>query len=464
MRLRTRLALISAAAVAVVVVVAVLLAQTVARQELLREIDESVLARAAEIERFPLAAVELFVDEGESGRRERGRFPAFGPDAIFGRGTTGFDALFVQILTPTGDVIVPPDQPVTLPVDSADYAYLSTGQSVLRTVEVGDDRIRMATTPLRDGFAVQVGRSLSEFEETLQGVTGRLTLAGAAGVALAALLGLVVARSALRPVDELTQTVEHVAQTKELTAKIEVDRDDEVGRLASSFNSMMEALANSQLQQQQLVRDAGHELRTPLTALRTNIELLARARNPTDEQRTELLEAAMLELRELTELAAELVELAADPSVPDEPMREVDLAELAERVVERFRRRTSHRIELESEPFLVSVSLSAIERAVGNLVDNAVKWSPADGVIEVEATGGRVTVRDHGPGISTSDMPYVFDRFFRSDEARTTPGSGLGLAIVKKIVSDHGGEVFVEPADGAGVRIGFTLPPAGPDG
>ncbi len=461
MRLRTRMALISASAVAVVVVLAVFLAQAVARDELLQAIDESLQTRAAEIQRFPPSAVELFIDEGSDGRRERRRFPSFGPNSPFGRGATGFDALFVQVIGPNG-VAVPLDQPVVLPVEDegVPYAGRRYAAPVLRTVEIDGDRIRMISAPFYDDLILQLGRSLEEVDDTLKGVTGRLTLAGAIGVALAGLLGLVVARSALRPVDDLTKTVEHVAETKELAARIDVERDDEVGRLAKSFNDMLEALEESRVQQQQLVRDAGHELRTPLTALRTNIELLARARNLGEEQRTELLDAATFELRELTDLTTELVDLAADAEATTELSETVQLDDLAGRVVERFRRRTGRDITLEASPSTVEVHVNAIERAIANLIDNADKWSPEGGTIDVSVQRRRVAVRDHGPGIDSADVPRVFDRFYRSDLARSTPGSGLGLAIVKKIVTAEGGEVFVEhPADG-GVIVGFTLPAA----
>jgi two-component system sensor histidine kinase MprB len=468
MKLRTRMALIAAAAVAVVVVIAGFLAQAVARQELLREIDESLLARAAEIERSPLIALNLLadsddaIDNDDDARRnaERGRFRSFGPDALLGRGTTGFDALFVQVLGPSGQVVAPLGQPVSLPVADGDAAYAGriSGAPVLRTVEIAEDRIRMVSAPIGDGVVIQIGRSLQEVDETLSGVTGRLTLAGAIGVAIAGVFGLVVAQSALRPVDALTETVEHVTETRELGARIEVERDDEIGRLARSFNAMLEALQDSQVQQQQLVRDAGHELRTPLTALRTNIEVLARARGLTDEQRTELLDAATYELHELTDLTAELVELAADPDAASDPAELVRLDELVERVIELYRRRTGREINLDAQPFTADLSVSAIERAVANLIDNADKWSPPDGTIDVTVAGGRVAVRDHGVGVAAGDEGRIFDRFYRSDEARTTPGSGLGLAIVKKTVREHGGEVFVEQPHGDGVVVGFVLP------
>ncbi len=449
------MALISAAAVAVVVVVAVVLAQAVARRELLREIDQSLVDRIAAIERFP--ANDRVGDLIGRDQSRRG----FGPDSIFGRGESGFDALFFQFVDGTGRTITAAGQALSLPVDASDIAIASGSRaSVLRTVTIDDERLRMITSGVPGG-AVQLARSLQEVDDTLAGVTGTLTLAGALGVLLAGLLGLVVARSALRPVDRLTETVEHVAETKELAARIDVVRDDEVGRLAKSFNAMLEALEQSRVQQQQLVRDAGHELRTPLTALRTNIELLARAGNLPDDQRRELLDAATFELRELSDLTAELVDLAADPEAVTEPAETVRLDELVERVIERFRRRTGREITLAATPATVKVRVASVERAVGNLIDNARKWSPDGGVIDITVDGANVRVEDRGPGIDAVDKERVFDRFYRAPAARTKPGSGLGLAIVKKVVEEHGGSVFVTDRSGGGTTVGFSLPVAG---
>jgi two-component system, OmpR family, sensor histidine kinase MprB len=456
MTLRTRMALISAVAVAVVVVVVVVLAQTVARRELMREVDESLVDRVAAITRFP-ESVRL----GELIGRDSGRSRRFGPESIFGRGDTGFDALFFQFVDAGGDTIPAPDQPLALPVSALD-TQIAAGihPPVLRTVSVDDERLRMITTAVPGG-AVQLARSLRETDETLAGVTGKLTLAGAFGVLLAGLLGLVVARSALRPVDRLTETVEHVAQTKELAARIQIVRDDEVGRLARSFNAMLEALEQSRVQQQRLVRDAGHELRTPLTALRTNIELLARAESLPADQRRELLDAATLELRELSHLTAELVDLAADPESVTEVIQEVRLDELVEGVADRFRRRTGRHIEVSAETTTVDGRSTALQRAVGNLIDNAHKWSPDGAAIDVAVGDGRVTVADRGPGVDAGDEERVFDRFYRAPAARTTPGSGLGLAIVKKVVEEHGGTVFVADRAGGGAEVGFELPVSG---
>lgn len=284
-----------------------------------------------------------------------------------------------------------------------------------------------------------------------------LALAGALGVAVAAALGLVVSRSALRPIAELTDAAEHVAETQELAARIEVDRDDEVGRLAYAFNTMLNALEESRLQQRRLVRDAGHELRTPLTALRTNIELLARADDLPTDARRRILDDVTFELEQLSKLVSEVVDLATETGPSDEPMVTVVLDDVVATVAHRYERRTGHVISVDADATSVMGRRSLLERAVSNLIDNAVKWSPAEEPVEVEVARGRVRVIDHGPGISTVDRPRVFDRFYRSDAARTAPGSGLGLAIVQQIIQDHGGSVFVEETPGGGAIVGFTL-------
>jgi two-component system sensor histidine kinase MprB len=289
-----------------------------------------------------------------------------------------------------------------------------------------------------------------------------LALVSVGGIGVAAGLGLVVARSAVGPIGRLTKAAEHVAETQEFEAHIEIDRDDEIGRLASSFNSMLAALEESRLQQQRLVHDAGHELRTPLTALRTNIELLAKADELPAGQRRDLLDDVTFELKELSNLVTEVVDLATDAATTDEALVTLRLDELVERVVVRARRRTGREIVADLESWRVEGRRVMLERAVANLIDNAVKWSPSDTAVEVSLVEGRLEVWDHGSGIAASDRPRIFDRFFRSDTARGTPGSGLGLSIVKRVAEDHGGSVHVGESDGGGAVVGFSLPTTAP--
>ncbi|MEA3511915.1 MAG: HAMP domain-containing sensor histidine kinase, partial [Actinomycetota bacterium] len=240
-------------------------------------------------------------------------------------------------------------------------------------------------------------------------------------------------------------------------ARIEVGTNDEVGRLARNFNAMLAALEESRAQQQRLVRDAGHELRTPLTALRTNIELLGRTRNLSDEQRLELITAAEAEVKDLSVLVGEVVDVASDRYI-EGPIEELFLDDIVGHSVERAARRTTVDIDVDSVRSPVSGRSVALARAVDNLLDNALKWGSDGERIEVVVADGRVSVRDHGPGIEETDRDHVFDRFYRSPSARSMPGSGLGLSIVKQIVEAHGGTVFAQPADGGGAIVGFEIP------
>jgi two-component system sensor histidine kinase MprB len=447
MKLRTRFALIAAVAVAAAVMLASFGIYLAARRELHDQVDASLTELASQAQ-TRTNLVELFA-------QPFGARP-FGP-------RTGFDVVYYQFVNTDRNVIVqPPDQEVTLPFDAVDQQVAAGigSRALLRDITSADgEHLRLITAPVAavDHAVIQIARSLDEVDGTLSELTVVLALLSAGGVAVAVALGLLVARGALRPIAKLTSAAEHVAATQELAARIDIDRDDEVGRLAASFNAMLAALEQSRAQQRRLVRDAGHELRTPLTALRTNLELLARAGDMAEADRRRLLDDVMFELGEMSDLMNELVDLAADTAA-EEPQVEVRLDLLVEDVAERFRRRTGRHIDVSAEPVTVEGRVGRLERAVSNLVDNAVKWSPDDGPIDIVLAGGRLAVRDHGPGVLDADKDHIFDRFFRSDTARSTPGSGLGLSIVKQVAEEHGGTVFVEDEDGGGAVVGFELP------
>jgi two-component system, OmpR family, sensor histidine kinase MprB len=220
---------------------------------------------------------------------------------------------------------------------------------------------------------------------------------------------------------------------------------------------MLGALEESQRKQRQLVADASHELRTPLTSLRTNIEVLASERRLPAAERKRLLSDVVEQLTEMTTLIAELIELARAGERRVEP-EDVRLDLLAGDAVERARRnRPQVTFKTELEESLVNGVPESIERAVANLLDNAAKWSPPGGEVDVTVRGATISVRDHGPGIDDADLPYVFDRFYRAASARGMPGSGLGLAIVRQVADAHGGDVIAERADGGGTRITLRL-------
>jgi two-component system sensor histidine kinase MprB len=313
------------------------------------------------------------------------------------------------------------------------------------------------TVPYTGGFAVQIARPLTEVDHSLGRIRFFLILIAAAGIAVAAAVGLAVTRAALAPVRRLTEASERVTETGDLSERIDATGRDELNRLATSFNTMLAALQESTRAQRQLVADASHELRTPLTSLRTNIEVLASERTLPTGERERLLSDVVEELGEMTSLIAELIALARAEQQPVEP-EDIRLDLVAADAVERVRRsRPGVTFETELEESLVNGDPQTIERAVANLIDNAAKWSPKGGAVEVGVRAGLVTVRDHGPGIDDEDLPYIFDRFYRARSARGMPGSGLGLAIVRQVAEAHGGEVKAERAEGGGTVMSLRL-------
>jgi len=306
----------------------------------------------------------------------------------------------------------------------------------------------------RPGGQIIVGRSLAETNRVLDSVRNRSILVGLVIIVLAAAAGVLIARRTTRPVTRLSAAADQIAASGDLDIAVPPGGRDEIGRLARAFASMLAALTRSRDQQQRLVQDAGHELRTPLTSLRANIDTLRRHPDLAAVPRGRVLVDLDSELRELSVLVEELVALAVDRR-DDEPEQTVALDQLTARAVDRARRRSGRSIVVDAEPATVVARPQQLLRAVGNLLDNAVKFSPEGTPIEVTVRPGRLQVRDHGPGIGPEDLPRVFDRFHRAVEARSLPGSGLGLAIVRQIVEDSGGSAgAVNHPDGGAV---FTL-------
>jgi len=276
-------------------------------------------------------------------------------------------------------------------------------------------------------------------------------------------LSRLATRHAVRPVAELTETAEHVARTRDLSRRIDAEGDDELARLAGSFNTMLEALDASQRAQRQLVADASHELRTPLTSLRTNLEVLGSNGKLEAADRERLRRDLVAQLEELGELVGDLVELARDGEAPSEPLEPLRLDELVAAAVERAQRHAPEVVfAAKLEPCVVAGERARLDRAVANLLDNAAKWSPPGSAVEVRLVDGELTVRDHGPGIDPEDLPHVFDRFYRATAARGRAGSGLGLAIVRHVAERHGGTVRAEAAPGGGALLRLALPVSHP--
>lgn len=441
MSLRLRLTLVVAVTFALVVVGCVYAAHLSASRQLSSETDTFLLQRSGRFTHSGPGEFPSGQHDADDGLSGPGGGPALAdPDAV------------TQILDAKGNVVSYITGQPKLTVDAKDRQLAQNGgQPRFRDITVGGTSYRVLTVPVPNHGAVQIARSIEADEDILNSLDARLFLIAVAGTLLAASLAWVIARRIVRPIEDLTRTATVVATTQNLDNPITVSRSDEIGRLASSFNSMLDALRTSREQQRRLVLDASHELRTPLTALRTNIDLLQRARNFNAEQRDELIGATDQELRELTDLVSELVELATDTR-NEEPVEQIDLGELVERVVSRQQRRGEREISLRADDAATIVGrVTLLERAVGNLLDNALKFSPASSVVEVEVHGTDVEVLDRGAGIDAADLPHVFDRFYRSPTARTVPGSGLGLAIVEQIAKLHGGSVTLAPRDGGGI-------------
>jgi two-component system, OmpR family, sensor histidine kinase MprB len=334
----------------------------------------------------------------------------------------------------------------------------------VRTVYVGGTPFRVVAVPTpSDGFALVIAQSLEPQKKTLGALGLVCFLIGLAGIAAAGIAGWAVARNGLRPVRRLTADVERIARTEDLTP-LPVEGDDEIARLASAFNQMLTSLAASRDRQRRLVADAGHELRTPLTSLRTNIELLTQVGSAESDlperARAELLDDVRAQIEELTTLVGDLVELARDEPI-SHVVSTVELHEVLEAAVARVRRRAPGiAFAMEVEPWFVEGEAGAIERALTNLLDNAAKWSPTGGTVQVSLAGGVVTVDDEGSGIDETDLPHVFERFYRSSESRAMPGSGLGLSIVARVAERHSGTVVAGRSPAGGTRITFALPGA----
>lgn len=440
MSFRTRVALIAAIAVATAVLVASVGLYFATQRTLYGNVDGSLL--------------ELVGSEPEPGEDPPG------PGARAGR--FGGAGGFVQAVTDDGVVLRPAGVTIgeLLPV-TTDARAVAAGQldRVFETVRIEGVPVRILTVPLQTGVAVQVARPLSEVETVLSDLRRQLLLAGILGVLLAAGLGTLVARGAVRPVDELTQLAEEVARTQDLSRRIAVERDDEIGRLAAAFDRMLGELEHARQAQEQLVADASHELRTPLTSLRTNIEVLHDLGRLQEQDRRELLQDVVVQLDEFSSLISSLTELARGGR-PTLELASVRLDEVVSRAVARSPR-VDAEVQVEAGRTTVTGDATRIERAIAEVLENARKYAPGSDVEVTVTADGAVSVRDHGPGIAAEDRPRVTERFHRAVSARGEPGSGLGLAIVRQILGAHGGSVEVAETPGGGATIVLRFPDAG---
>jgi two-component system sensor histidine kinase MprB len=426
--LRTRIAAAAGVAVALAVIAVSIAVYVGVRGELRGEVDNSLNDRADAV---AIAA------------RTTGTSKAPHPPAEPFGGPEGH----VQLILPSGRILRESTKGDALPVDARAHriARRGSGQELVDTT-VGGLHLRVLTMGIGRTGAIQVARPLDEVDRQLDRILLVLLFVGAAGVALALALGTLVARTALAPVARFTRRTEQLAADPDPSERMEINREDELGRLARSFNTTLDSLERSVEAQRHLVADASHELRTPIASLRANIQTLQ------DADR-------------LPALVADIVELARGAK-PDELADDVRLDRIVEAVADRAQMRAGEHVGVlvNADPTVVRGEPQRIQRAVANLVDNAIKWSPPGGTVELELVGGELTVRDHGPGFADADLPHVFERFYRAEAARGLPGSGLGLAIVRQAAEAHGGYAIAAnaPDGGALLRISFGIPVRAP--
>jgi two-component system sensor histidine kinase MprB len=388
--------------------------------------------------------------------------PNFNWSDAFGRGPvnqaimqTEVDAI-TQVVLPNGQILGRREYP-QLPITDADRALSSNNKAFhLESTSIDGHEFRVLTVLGSDGSLIQVAKDTQILVDAQQGMRMYFPIFAAIAVLISGAFAWFFATRITRPIEHLAEAAESIAQTQDLDRTIELTGTGEVAKLTRSFNTMLEALRGSVSRQRQLVQDASHELRTPLTSLRANTELLERA-TLSDTDRSSILADMRAEVDELAELSAELSALATDQRKAENPVS-VDLLEVANEVVARASRRTTVSITVHAtSDTVITARPHQLERALSNLVDNAVKFSAGTSAVEVHVGAKRVEVRDHGPGISDEDKPHVFDRFYRAVATRSLPGSGLGLAIVAQFVQDHDANAYVLDNVDGGAIVGIQF-------
>jgi two-component system sensor histidine kinase MprB len=442
MTLRTRVGLAGGVVVLLALAVASLVIYPTVQGNLRRQIDDSLVQTVGQSDSIARQLKQRIADSGHAAPIDTpvdlgSILVQFVSDPVF----PGSNTTFIDVTDRDVDV-----------ASGAEPAYFQDAG-----YDGVDYRVYTARVPWSKGFLIRVARPLDDQSAVLTTLAVLLIALTVGGGLVAAVSARLAARRVLRPVRVLTDAVEHVTATQDLTARIDMAGGDEIGRLGRSFATMMTALDASMHAQRQLVADASHELRTPLTSLTTNLELLADGKGLDDPEAPVLVRDAIDQAHELRSLVNNLVDLAryGQDTAHTEDTR-LDL--VARTVIDRATTRAAApRFESALSPCLVHGDPDAIERAIGNLVDNAVKWSPPGGRVLIVVSGGEFSITDEGPGIPPQDLPFVFDRFYRSAQARSMPGSGLGLAIVRQVVETHGGKVVAEAID-RGLRMRFRLP------
>ncbi|HET9016948.1 MAG TPA: HAMP domain-containing sensor histidine kinase, partial [Thermomicrobiaceae bacterium] len=449
MSLRKRLSLIAAASVGIAVLIAILVCYMVVRSQLRGQVNDALNAQVSQMV--------------QSHQLPMGGPPGLSP-------SQGGPAQYVQLVFPDGEVRAFGEGNLQLPVNQhiLNLAANQQGGPVLSDIHVGNNHLRMLTIPVSyNGVpaVLEMARPLNGVDTVLRDLRLILALLLAGGIGLAALLGRAAGRRVLKPLAEVAQAAQHIGETDDLSRRIRVHADDEVGQLARRFNTMLDrlersraALDHSMRAQRQLVADASHELRTPVTSLRTNIEVLLASDQLDAEDRRRLLADVVEQSEELTLLVNDLIELARGDG-PGAETDDVRLDGVAEESLARARRNAPGlTFDARLVPTLIDGVPDRLARAINNLLDNAARHSPPGGTIELKVDPKGVVVRDHGPGVPREDQPYVFDRFFRGRNSRGRQGSGLGLAIVRQVTEQHGGSVSVTNAPDGGAVFTLRLP------
>jgi len=452
--LRRRISYVAAATTAVAIVLAALVCYWVVRNQLRGQVDDALRAQATAVERVGARALDQ-------------QLPGIPPNM-------GGPAQYFQVVTADNQR----EGDINLPFD-AQVRDVAAGNQVtyLKDVQVGASHLRELIMPVQvtvglqsETGAVQLARPLNGIDHVLSRLRVILFLLCAGGVALAAVLGRLAARQVLAPLAEVAQTAEHISETEDLTSRIHVHADDEVGQLARRFNAMIERLQGSREElddsvraQRQLVADASHELRTPITSLRTNIEVLLAGGRLSDDDRRRLLADVVEQSEELSALIGDLIELARG-DLPHDMVEDIRLDRVLEESISRARRdHPEVAFEASLQPVTVEGVPERLGRAVNNLLDNAARHSPPHGVVEVTVNAAGLRVRDHGTGVDEADLPYVFDRFYRGKNSRGRQGSGLGLAIVRQVAVQLGGSVDASNAPDGGAIFTLHVPTVGAD-
>lgn len=455
MRMRTRLLLTTSIIVMVIVGALSIGIYSTFSNQLMQQVDKGLDSRVITIAESLRERSQNTDGDGDESDPEQSGTVQRNPltDALL---PTRFDTV-TQVIDPFGTVVIALGQ-VDLPISEQTLQIANNPQGGVSrsTISIDGDQYRMLTVPLVGGGALQIAKDINDLERAQNGMRGWLLALGPVGILFAGLAGWWVARRTARPIQQLADAAEEIALTRNLSTTLDIHGDREIEQLASSFNTMLSALQQSSDQQKQLVQDASHELRTPLTSLRANAELLQRD-SLDDATKKAVLRDIAAEIDELTDLSSELTALASDQRLVEEP-EEINLRDACDDIATRASRRTGRTVSVTStNPAFVKVRPSQFDRAVGNLVDNALKFCPTPDNVEINIVGSRVEVIDHGQGISDADKPMVFDRFYRATATRAMPGSGLGLAIVKQFADDHEAVVTITDTPGGGATVALTF-------